>query len=221
MIWNDFKAFHRRLVLQHHFYNDNNILDSDDRELINILFENLDSENITYDAIHAQFKPKSNWHPNNTHISLKSFKMAFKNNLLYSKPTRSRHINLTKEQRSGLLKLTNNSEIVIKKANKGSAVVVMNTQDYLREAYRQLMDQNFYIKIHKDPTEEVSNKITHLIQMKAKGLITGKYFDYLKPANWKYGQFYLLIGRTAMGTALALNYANLFIDRFESKALNN
>ena len=193
LIWNDFKAFHRRLVLQHHFYNDNNILDSDDRELVNILAENLDSENITYDAIHAQFKPKSNWLPNNTHISLKSFKMAFKNNLLYSKPTRTRHNNLTKEQRSGLLELTNNSEIVIKKADKGSAVVVMNTRDYLREGYRQLMDQNFYTQIHKDPTEEVSNRITYkLIQMKSKGLITDKNFDYLKPVNCKHGQFYLL-----------------------------
>ena len=30
---------------------------------------------------------------------------------------------------------------------------------------------------------------------------------------------YLQVGGTAMGTALALNYANLFMDRFETNAL--
>ena len=40
-IWNDFKDFHRRLVLKHHFYTDNNLLDKEDRELVNILNDNL------------------------------------------------------------------------------------------------------------------------------------------------------------------------------------
>ena len=35
------------------------------------------------------------------------------------------------------------------------------------------------------------------------------------------GDHYLQIGGTAMGTALAPNYANLFMDRFETKALDN
>ena len=42
LIWKDFKSFHRRLVLQHHFYQDNNILDNDDRELVSIFASNLD-----------------------------------------------------------------------------------------------------------------------------------------------------------------------------------
>ena len=33
------------------------------------------------------------------------------------------------------------------------------------------------------------------------------------------GEHFLQTGGTAMGTSLALNYANLFMDRFESKAL--
>ena len=35
------------------------------------------------------------------------------------------------------------------------------------------------------------------------------------------GNHYLKIGGTAMGTAPAPNYANLFTDRFETKALEN
>ena len=35
------------------------------------------------------------------------------------------------------------------------------------------------------------------------------------------GEFYLQTGGTAMGTSLAPNYANLFMDKFETKALAN
>ena len=33
-------------------------------------------------------------------------------------------------------------------------------------------------------------------------------------------EFFLQIGGTAMGTAVAPNYANLFMDRFETNALD-
>ena len=77
-------------------------------------------------------------------MSLNAFKHAFKKQLLYSKNKRRPRQNLTKEERQGLNELTTNSEIVIQKADKGSAVVVMNTKDYLREGYRQLSHTNFY-----------------------------------------------------------------------------
>ena len=48
--------------------------------------------------------------------------------------------NLTQGQMRGLRELTENSDITIQKADKGSAVVVMNTTEYLREGYRQLND---------------------------------------------------------------------------------
>ena len=119
--------------------------------------------------------------------------MTFKNNLLHSKLPKNRTNNLTKAQRPGILALQNNPTIVIKKADKRSAVVVMNTEDYLREGYRQVLDRKFYTKIEHDPTPEVSQKITEkLIQMKSKGLISEKNFEFLKPTYCKHGQFYLL-----------------------------
>ena len=40
--------------------------------------------------------------------------------------------------------------------------------------------------------------------------------------NFKFNkQQYLQVGGTAMGTGAAPNYANLFMDRFETKALDN
>ena len=42
--------------------------------------------------------------------------------------------NLTTEERASLKNLKNNDEIVIKKADKGSAVVVLDRQAYINEA---------------------------------------------------------------------------------------
>ena len=75
----------------------------------------------------------------------------------------------------GLRTLKDNPHIVIKKTDKGSAAVVMNTTDYLREGYRQLNDPTFYQKLDMDITNQVSDKITEeLIKMRSLNLITEK-----------------------------------------------
>ena len=192
-IWNDFKDFHRRLVLKHHFYNDNNLLDKEDRELVNILNDNLMAEIDPHHNIHKNFKPKSNWKPANTHVSLNAFKHAFKKQLLHSKNHKRPKDNLTKDERTGLKSLQDNKNIVIQKADKGSAVVVMNTTDYLREGYRQLSYPKFYTKIENDPTKQVSEKITEVLtKMKQRNFISDKNFEFLNPTGTREGKFYLL-----------------------------
>ena len=62
------------------------------------------------------------------------------------------------EERKGLKIIRDNPNITIKKADKGSAVVTMNTTDYLREGYRQLQDEQFYQKITGDITNKISNR---------------------------------------------------------------
>ena len=82
---------------------------------------------------------------------------------------------MTKQERMGLKTLKDNPHILIKMADKRSAVVVMNTTDYLREGYRQLQDQKFYQKLHTDITNQVSDKITEeLIKLISFNLITEK-----------------------------------------------
>ena len=192
-IWNDFKDFHRRLVLKHHFYNDNNLLTKEDRQLVDILLENQRDNEDPFHGINKKFNPKSTWKPQNTHISLNVFRQAFKSDLLHSKAGKSKHNNLTKEERKGISDLRDNPNITIKKADKGSAIVVMNTSDYLREGYRQLQDEKFYTKIKDDPTTEVQERINKILtSMKQKGFITEKNLEYLSPTDKKAGQFYLL-----------------------------
>ena len=93
----------------------------------------------------------------------------------------------------GLKALTDNPEIVIKKADKGSAVVVMNTTDYLREGYRQLTDIKYYTKLPDDPTDNIAQKVREtLAQMRQKGLISDKNFEHLAPVDCTEARFYML-----------------------------
>ncbi|XP_062599980.1 uncharacterized protein LOC134261570 [Saccostrea cucullata] len=68
--------------------------------------------------------------------------------------------NLSKEERSALQSLKNRDDIVIKKADKGSTVVVLDKEIYMAEAQRQLSDERFYKKLDSDPTKEFSTAIT-------------------------------------------------------------
>ena len=55
--------------------------------------------------------------------------------------------NSSRGERKALKDLSKNRDIVIKPADKGSAVVVTNTSDYIKEGERQLKDEKFYRKL--------------------------------------------------------------------------
>ena len=195
-IWLDFKDFYRRLSLKYHFYNDNKHLQNlneDEMALVDFMAMNLEKNENPYHEIHKKFLDKSTWKPPRIHQSHQVFQRAFKDGLLKSKIKTKGPQNLTKEQMIGLNELSSNPKIVIKKADKGSAVVVMNTTDYLREGYRQLNDPRFYIKLDHDPTQEVAQKISNtLVKMHNKGLITENNLDHLNPESSTEARFYML-----------------------------
>ena len=192
-IWTDFKEFHSRLCLKFHFYNDNQQFDhltDQEIDLINFTAENLEEETRKYIRI-LWIKVLGN--PTGLHQSLEIFQRSFKTGLLNSKVKKIRKPNLTWEQTSSLRELSQNPEIVIKKADKGSAVVVMNTTHYLREGYRQLSDSKFYTKLGHDCTDQVATNVTKtLTKMREKGLISDKNFEHLNPANCTEARFYML-----------------------------
>ncbi|XP_041467673.1 uncharacterized protein LOC121418037 [Lytechinus variegatus] len=62
------------------------------------------------------------------------------------------HDNLPQEERQALSSLKNRSDIIIKPADKGSAVVVMGRQQYIDEAMKHLNNQSHYALLDSDPT---------------------------------------------------------------------
>ena len=94
--------------------------------------------------------------------------------------------------------LQNDRSVIIKPADKGSALVVWDRQDYLKEAERQLSDSSIYKEVkvtEKDLVDLVdkSNKI--FVDLERRNIIQEKEKNYFK-FNFKkatnVGKFYLL-----------------------------
>ena len=102
--------------------------------------------------------------------------------------------NLSFEEREAFRILKSDRSIVIKEADKGSAVVVWDKVDYVAEADRQLGNSEVYEELDKDPTAEleleVRNCVTE-IQVCDVGL-SDKEASYLQVQRSKLGRFYLL-----------------------------
>ena len=55
--------------------------------------------------------------------------------------------NLNKRERAALRRLRDSKNIIIKPADKGGATVILNTEDYITEAMRQLSNAEYYKKV--------------------------------------------------------------------------
>jgi hypothetical protein len=102
--------------------------------------------------------------------------------------------NLKTSQIRALKKLKNNMHIIIKPADKGSATVIMNKQDYIFEANRQLNNAKHYTKIDSPVYPHTSRKIKSIIHnLQCNGYLTDKQVDYLSPDdNPRPRHFYML-----------------------------
>ena len=100
---------------------------------------------------------------------------------------------LTGPLSNSLISLKEDKTIVIKKADKGSAVVVMDRSDYVEEAERQLSDQNFYLSTTHDKTAEHAREITQILDdLLQNEEITWENHLSLNPVEPRTAQFYFL-----------------------------
>ena len=100
---------------------------------------------------------------------------------------------MTKGERDAIYSLKNNSSTIIKEADKGSAVVVWDRDDYLREAKNELNDKNVYEEL----TENVEGSLEKIIETVLKKIRDRRYISdstlhYFLINNPKLGRFYLL-----------------------------
>ena len=102
--------------------------------------------------------------------------------------------NLSKEEQKALDNLRGYTDIIIKQADKGSAVVVVDRVRYVGEAMRQLNDKDVYIPLNKDPTAEMIELINGRIRrLHGDGYISDSTRQYLLiNSDARAGRFYLL-----------------------------
>ena len=101
--------------------------------------------------------------------------------------------NLTKKERKAIKSLPTNSDIIIKPADKGGAIVIQDKCNYIAECQCQLSNETHYKKLPYDPTQELNNKILRTLST-AVHLedITEEESIYLFRDNPRISNFYTL-----------------------------
>ena len=175
---NDIKKFTRNIKLRAHFAT------PDDQQTNN-------------EPTRKEFyikKPNSTWEPPNTHHTVKTFIEAINNDIekLPDRESKKKY-NLTKSERLALDQLQQRTDIIITNADKGGAVVIQDTDEYIKEANRQLNDTNFYKKFDIDLTDIHCEKINRTIEnFKSADLISEKTASMIKTKDPKTPKFYTM-----------------------------
>ncbi len=174
----DMAQFNRRLRLREYFH----VEPSTD-----------DSSSVDVQPTRNRFKEKSSWvPPKNRDVALDAYINSVNSEVL-KVPNTSTPNNLPQDERHALTQLRQSPDIVIKRADKGSAVVVMNTHDYIAEGLRQLSNTDHYIECDTDPTQSFSKQISDtLVKIHNANGIEKDTFNYLLPQDPRTARFYLL-----------------------------
>ena len=77
--------------------------------------------------------------------------------------------NLMVRERASIKSLWLDTTITIKPADKGGAVVVMDTCDYIKEAEKQLSDIKYYKRVSTDLTAEHTARINTYLEGLTQG----------------------------------------------------
>ena len=80
--------------------------------------------------------------------------------------------NLSVNELRTLEELKKNKDIVIRKADKGSCIVIQDRSSYVAEGNTHLADTNTYKPLDSDPTASITNHVAELVDsMKEAGYI--------------------------------------------------
>lgn len=138
------------------------------------------------------FKPKSTWVPKSEHISdqtktlisaldLKTRSTLKKYNsidgIFLTKKIKD---NLSIDQRLAIKSLKNNRNIIIKPADKGGKICILNLQNYINEGERQLKNKKYYTEIEEAPKKLTCTQINKILySIYKQKIIDQKQYSYL------------------------------------------
>ena len=106
-----------------------------------------------------KLRQKSKWKPPHGSPNLETFINVNEMDLSNEPPYRNKRQNISEGERIALRGLAKNNEITIKPADKGGAIFIMNTKDYIKEAERQLSDEATYKRIKTDQTNKHQKEV--------------------------------------------------------------
>ena len=120
------------------------------------IFHNTESEQ-------HPFHIKSNWEPPvQQSVALETFLEKVRVQLAEIELIKQRN-NLPFKERKALRELSSNSEIIIKKTDKGTALVIMNKTDKIQEGQVQLDDRKNYMPLETPMVQETKQRVEEII----------------------------------------------------------
>ena len=136
----------------------------------------------------AAFRAPSNWAPIIRDVQLEMYLIEIEEEILKLNEEGKNYPNLSKEERQALKKLIEDKNIIIKSADKDSAIVIWHKDDYLKECNEQLRNTNVYEKCDQFQPKELNKKIKSVLsRMLSRKEIDKKdygVFDKEKTTTW-------------------------------------
>ena len=181
----DFLLFERKLRLYHKLHKNEEEIETTD-------------ESSDDDSPHKILKPSKGWKPDDSEMdpNIMRYKTSVLNDMqsklkLKKKP----RFNISVKERQAIRSLKQNSDIIIKPADKGGAIVILNKEDYIKEGERQLQQDQHYKKLDNfDRTKKkfIKEVETSLRSLKNRELIDDDIFKLLFRPNPRTSNLYLL-----------------------------
>ena len=171
VLWKEFAFFERRLRISHFFQDQ-------DRPQSNRFW------------VPSAYTPRIGLSP-----SLEGFLSACNNAMIQQnqRPKKKRTQNLSNDLTEAMDSLQKRTDIVIKPADKGGAIVVWPKSAYVTEVRRQLLDHEHYEQVAGDLNCKYRNTIkSYLDSCSKRGWIPKKVVRYLTPTHYQVPVFYLL-----------------------------
>ncbi|CAH2250348.1 Hypothetical predicted protein, partial [Pelobates cultripes] len=136
-------------------------------------------------------KPKSTFTPHNVNASIDLFTNLVKKDVYKLRKKHQgthscqrQNVNFTKQDWLNINNLKRDTSIIIKPADKGGALVIMDRTYYIKEIETQLTDNTNYLPIGQDPTHTLKHTLDRLNKWAlSKGIISDGEYKYM---NLKY-----------------------------------
>ncbi|CAJ0963911.1 unnamed protein product [Ranitomeya imitator] len=127
----------------------------------------------------STFQPPRTYHPVETFISIVQKDVTSILDSIEKGHMKIRN-NLSQEEYKSLLEIKNNKDLIIKPADKGGAIVVLDRSYYMEEIRMQLRDNTTYTPIPYNPTFEITKQIQRVVtHYQGLGIIDSRLGDFL------------------------------------------
>lgn len=129
------------------------------------------------------FRPKSSWEPPPANRTIENYLSHTKLELSNLRSVSCKQ-NLTDPERRALRKLSTDESLTIKQADKGSLIVVEDTNVYIENGRKHLNDRKVYETLPSDPTEGLATHIHSVLDgLKTRGFIDSYEHQFMLPCQ--------------------------------------